>query len=322
MDDDILDKVHKLIQKAEHDSTPPAEADLCRNMADAIMRKYAIDQAKLDETRPAAQRSLPDKIEVVLTDDGSLLQYMADLSGAVARHCDCKIRHYSRYGSDGWHSNIYGFESDLRYFEILYATLRLHMLGALRPGINPAKTVAENAYILHNAGLNWFDMAKLEGWVEVPSLPGETKYMYKNSHTGERQKWAMCIGKFKQGYAEEIARRGEKWMTITPGATRTFRINAATGYVSRIGQRLREVREHRAQVGNVLALRHEDVDRMFREENPELFTPVKSTGRRGRSPKVREVPYNSTAYQSGVRQANTASLNPSATSGHTEEIPQ
>lgn len=318
--DNILRKVRSLIAKAEHESTPPEEAKAAQERADEMMRKYKLEEAELDKSRPAEARSMPEFIHVELA-DGELVGWMARLAELVAVHCDCKIRTYSRYTVNGWTSKVYGFKSDLRYYEILYTTLRLHMLGALRPGLNPALTVAENAYILHNAGLNWFDMAKLEGWYQVPPLPGEPKVMYVNRRTGERQQWSRCIGKYKQGYAQEIARRGEKWMTISPAGTRTFRENACHGYISRIDQRLRAIREKRSQIGNALAIRTDELNEFFKEDNPDLFKPIEVPKGRQRRAKIRYTPYNETAYQSGVRQANTAALDPSATKGSTKEIP-
>ena len=318
--DSVLSKVHKLIQRAEHEDTPPEEAKTAQEMADALMLKYKLDEALLDANRPAEFRTKPDKTEVPLVGDPMLQGYMQLLCDSVAQHCDCKVRHYSSYSDGTWNSKIYGFPSDLRYFKILYMELRLHMVGALRPGIDPNKSVAENAYNLHNAGLNWFDMAKLEGWVEVHSLPGEHKFMYRNSHTGERQKWADCIGKFKSGYKKEVERRGEQPLRIPPTGSKVFRENAANGYTLRINQRLRAIREKRANIGNALALRVNELDELFREENEDLFKSVKTDNKSRRRVKYVSRPFSEAGYQAGVRQANSALLDPAPSNKPTKEI--
>lgn len=321
--DSVLRKVRALIEKAEHPETPQHEAIAAQEKADALMQQYRIDEAKLDASRVAADRTRPEKTEVPLVGDHGLAMYMVDLVDAVARHCDCRIKHFSRYHEGAWQSKVYAYPSDLRYFQILYAELRLHMVGALRPSIDPLKSVAENAYVLHNAGMNWFDIAQMEGWKQVDPLPGEPKVMYVNKRTGERQKWADAVGKWKRGYAEEIKRRGEDPLHIRPGGMESFRVNAAMGYVKRIDQRLREVREGRAQIGNALAMRVDLLDEFFREDNPvrPITTPsTVSTGRRVRAPKVKTIAFNEDAYRAGVNQANTAGLNPATSNKPTKEI--
>jgi Protein of unknown function (DUF2786) len=321
-----LRKVRGLIAKAEHEGTPPIEAAEAQRLADEIMRKYKLDQAKLDASRPAEDRIKAEKTEVPLVRyDSDLLPRMANLAVYVAEHCDCKIRCYWRYDSEGvWHARVYGYQSDLRYFEIVYTELRLHMVGVLRPAIDPNKSVELNAYTLHNAGMNWFDIAKSEGWEETPSRPGEAKFMYYNPRTGQRQAWKDCIGKYKFAYQREVVRRGEQPVKIRPGGMNNYRVNAAYGYVRRIDQRLREIREHRQQVGNALALIVDAVEELYRQDAPKPSNQITAsnttTGRRGRTPKIKEIPYNAEAYEAGVRQANTASLNPAASNNPAKEI--
>jgi hypothetical protein len=311
--DSVLRKVHGLIAKAEHPSTPPKEAAEAQRMADALMYKYKVNRVQADKAVPVAQRMKADKVEIPLVEDPSLVGYMAALARSVARHCDCRIREYSTFRADGWHSRIYGYQSDLSYYQILYAELRLQMVGALRPKYDPAKSIDLNAYLMHNAGMNWFDMAQMEGWRQVPPEFGEPKVMYINDHTGQRQKWSDAVGKFKDGYKREIELRGEPWMQIPPGGMNTFRVNAANGYVVRIEQRLARIREGR-EVGTTIALLNDAVDALFKEDNPELYKPIESSapkGRRTRAPKVRHIPYSAQGYESGVRQANAAALDPS-----------
>ena len=57
--DQALDKVRKLINKAEHPDTDPAEAKIYRAKADAMMLQYAIREASLNAARPEAERSKP-----------------------------------------------------------------------------------------------------------------------------------------------------------------------------------------------------------------------------------------------------------------------
>src|SRR3954454_13937094 len=51
VDDRVLERVRKLLARAEHPATPPAEAEACSEKAAALMSRYVIDQAMLDSSR-------------------------------------------------------------------------------------------------------------------------------------------------------------------------------------------------------------------------------------------------------------------------------
>src|SRR5258708_308090 len=169
----LLEKVRALISKAEHPATDPVEAQTYREKADALMLTHMIDDIMLDQSRPPEQRAKPAFIEIELgTTRSDLTGWIATLAVQVATHCRCKLRNYTGYpqtedrswGNAIHTSKVYGYESDLRYFEVLYTELRLHMLGALRPNHDPRLSYDDNCYILHSAGYNWLDVARMYGW--------------------------------------------------------------------------------------------------------------------------------------------------------------
>jgi Protein of unknown function (DUF2786) len=333
----VLDKVRKLVAKAEHENTAPAEAEIYRAQADALMLKYAIEEASLDASRPAVSRMRPEKIEVELGDNSDLISYIAKLAQDVARHCRCQIRSYARYDwrAGTWMSKVYGFESDLRYFEILYTTLRLQMVGASAPTPDAAKSLDENVYVLHSAGFNWWEIAEGYGWRgPVRSEPGEPELMYVNRVTGERASWGKSVGSLKSAYRRELKRRGEEWLKIPPTGAKTFRRSAADGYAYRIEQRLRALRERQGTgAAVVLRSRADDLSLFFREDNPDLFRERQPCPKcaRSKSGYCRDhrpgrwtpAPFSEQGYAAGVRQANAASLDPEASSsGHSRALPR
>jgi hypothetical protein len=338
--DKVLARVRALVAKAEApiaDGASQAEREAtlteqatARKMADALMLQYAIEEITAEQSGPEMYRQKPDKIEVHLAPASDVSGYVSILAQIVARHCRCKIRLNSRYdyAEHCWTAKIYGFESDLRYYEILYTTLRLHMIGALLPKPDLTKSIRYNAYVLHNAGLNWIDIALEHGWHQVPREPGDTsKAMYVNKNTGERQPFSRAVTVYETAYKQECAARGEKPLRIPPGGKTTFRTSAAQGYAYRIQQRLKEIEEGR-QTGSeiILASRVGDINDLFKEDNPDLFrppTPEEISTRKVQ--KVREVKYvapkfNDAGYRAGVNQANTASLNPAAPARNQKEI--
>ena len=320
--DQALKRVQQLINKAEapiHETDPVRRAALeteqnaAREMADALMLKYAIEEAQLDKSRPEAARMKPGKILVSLTGYDDLLGYVAQLAQDVGKYCRCQVRSYKDYDytENCWMAAVYGFESDLHYFEIMYTTLRLHMIGALNPKPDPSESIEENAYRLHNAGLNWFDIAKLHGWVEITPKGARTP-RYRNSKTGEETGWKECIGIHKAAYQRAIKTRGEQALRVPPSGVATFRRSAAMGYSTRLRGRLRETEAGR-DPGTTIILRSrvDDISALFKEDNPELFTEQHASVN-GRKIKYVQAPYSEAGYRAGVRHANTASLNPAA----------
>lgn len=280
----VLKKVRALISTAEHPNTPPAEAQTASEMADRLMLKYAIDEALARTAAPAAERQKPGTAMIELGEDWDLMPYIAAMANHIASFTRCKIRHYVRYvgGDTGYLSKVYGFESDLRYFEILYTTIRLHMVGALRPKIDPSESLEDNCYRLHNAGYNWLQIAELYGWRKRGSFETEDprygKECWTHQRTDEKKSNWQLGSQNKRAYFKACKERGETPQKISAGGTQTYRVSAFEGYASKIGIRLRKLAGERSGDGAEIVLRSamEDVEGLFREDNPDLFQEAKA----------------------------------------------
>lgn len=305
----VLRKVRALIERAEHPETPPEEAATARATADRLMEKYAVEEWEALKSGGATGLK-PDKIKIDIGEEGDpFLERMAMLVNTVARHCRATSVWMAGSGRKGYRKEycwVYGYQSDLRYFELLYTTLHLHMAGALLPAPDPALSMGENAYNFRQAGLNWIEIAVAWGWYEVPRLDGEARNVYKNRDKGdERFSWHASVGKIKKAALVEYKSRGETPPRIPPSAALNFRYNAINGYIAKIGQRLREARRERgAGTEIVLRDRSQNIAAAVAEDFPELATVKAETTR-----------YNAEAYARGVRHAATATLNPEATGG-------
>ena len=311
--DKVLNKIRGLISKAENleelgDEASLNEAQACRAAADAMMQKYAVEEWQTMRAAPVQQK--PTRIKIDIGEEGNeFMTEMASLVNIVAKFCKCSSIWMAGSAYKAMDRQeycwVYGYESDLRYFELLFTTLFMHMGGAIFPKPDPTKTLGENAYELHNAGLNWFDIAKAYGWYQVPPQPHEPVDMYVNRETHERATWARAIGSIKKAYTQEINKRGEKFLRIPANGSKTFRLNAAQGYLNRIRQRLDEISGQRG-AGAELVLRdkEQNIDEAMIADFPGM-----SVGR------ARRTTYNATAYAKGAKHANTANLNPAATGG-------
>ncbi len=152
----ILDKVRKLIAKSESTDSPE-EGDALRAHAEKLMLEYAIEQAMLDETRPAEQRIKPEQLNIyICPSNHKLAQYFIRLMATLASHCRVEVINLNMYGKFGnTVAFCVGYASDLRYLELLYTTLFLHMSGEIEPKVDADKSFDENVHMLHAAGISW-----------------------------------------------------------------------------------------------------------------------------------------------------------------------
>jgi len=305
-----LQRIRGLIAKAENLESLGGEDNLneataCREGADKLMELYGIEEwEKLKDTDTGFK---PEKVRFDIgTGDNPFLPELATLVNVVAKFCKCQSVWMA---GSGWGSSsrqeycyVYGYPSDLRYFELLVTTLHLHMVGAIFPSPDLSKSLGENAYELHNAGLNWFDIAQAYGWAQCHSFPGEPKFMYFNKSTGERASWGKSIGRIKAAYTAEIRKRGEVALRIPPSGSHNFRVNAAQGYLKQLNIRLRKIAGERG-TGSEVVLRDklQNVTAAVEEDHPDM-----------RKTHARKATYNEAAYGRGVRHAQTAVLNPEA----------
>ena len=334
--DRILERVRKLIEMAEapiaEGASPEERAHtiqeqrMARQRADALMFQYKIQEATARAAAPPDMRTPPDKLDIEIggwgtEDEHELLGYFAMLSQSCAKHTGCLIRNYTKWSNRSAYSTVYGFESDRAYFNILYTTVRLHMVDLLIAKVDPNLSLEENCYRLHNAGYNWLDMGSLYGWHKYQYNGAETvgvQEPYKNEHTGEIWTKFQVGGKFKRAYYAACKAHGVTPQRISAGGTAAYRRSAAEGYTSMINRRLREMRGERVTTGADLVLKggEQDLQAYFEKENPDLFikAPAPAPGTQvtkkkvGRAPRIKTLSFDSRAYGIGQDHARSADL--------------
>jgi len=319
-----LRTVRAMLAKAESleelgDAHSLHEAQLCREKADKVMQEHGEQEWLAAQAADKAFK--PDRIKIDLGAARSLfLSEVATLCNVVAQFCNCRSvwMEGSGYYWDEQHQReeyawVYGYESDLRYFELLFTTLYLHMSGAIFPKPDQTKTLEENAYDMRNAGLNWIEIATAYGWREVPREEGEPKNVYVNaSDPTKRVGWSTAVGRIAAAYQREIKKRGEEAIQIPKNSTAalTYRMNAARGYLTRIKQRLTEIKLRRG-TGTEIMLRDksQNINALIDENHPTM-----------RHNDARNIKFNAAAYERGTQRANEAELNPSAGRGSTPAV--
>lgn len=302
-----LDRIRALIAKAE--ATDNAEESATyRAKADELMQKYAVEEWQASQKAQTGIK--PDRVRIDIgAGDSPFLTYTATLCGIVADFCKCSSIWVS---GSGWkvaerqeYCWVYGYPSDLRYFEMLYTSLYLHLSGAMFPRPDAALSVGANVREFRQAGLNWIDVAGAFGWNLTDRDPKHTEFTQRK--TGEKLSWNRVVNPLKAAYKKEAQARGEQMVSLGRGGggNATFRMNAVQGYLARIGQRLRETASRRT-AGAELVLRDksQNIADLVAERHPDLSEA-----------KAQRLRYNAAAYRRGVQHANEADINPAADAG-------
>jgi Protein of unknown function (DUF2786) len=121
MTDSMLEKVRKLLAKAEDPGCTAAEAEALNDKAAELIAKYGVDRALLAALSPALD-PVGDRVVAVFA------PYALDKTGllatvATALRCRTVRRKQYRDGGYGYDMHLFGFASDLERAELLYTSL-------------------------------------------------------------------------------------------------------------------------------------------------------------------------------------------------------
>src|ERR1700759_2129882 len=121
----LLDRVRKLLAKAEAEGVTPAEAEALTAKAAELMARYGIDRARLAAARPGSDRP-DDRMIAVPRPWADVRAHL--LSGlAMAMRCQCVLLTVET----GKRLHVFGYRSDLERAELLYTSLLVQMAHGL-----------------------------------------------------------------------------------------------------------------------------------------------------------------------------------------------
>lgn len=229
-----MDRVQAMLNKAEATDIE-AEAQTYREAAARIMKKYQIDEAMLAQARMAeGVDDKPDTRRITFADSFSpLLEQLFSLACATANHTGCEFLGF--WSGEGY---MVGYEKDLDYAEMMYASIRLQLLQRVDPKADPHKGYDENVYTLHEAGIKWQSIAHMmeqarynapvrsqaESW---PVTPWEVDGQGKGKKDG---------GRLIRAAKRHCRDNGLEYVAIAD--PKKFRRSYADGFVSEIRMRL------------------------------------------------------------------------------------
>jgi hypothetical protein len=125
MQTDLLDRVRKLLAKAEDEGCTPEEAEALTAKAADLMARYGIDRALLGALRPETDRPADRKFRF----EAPWADVKAHLLAALATGLRCQC--VQTQTEDGPRLHVFGYSSDLERAEILFTSLLVQMARAL-----------------------------------------------------------------------------------------------------------------------------------------------------------------------------------------------
>jgi hypothetical protein len=129
----LLDRVRKLLAKAEAEGVTPPEAEALTAKAAELMARYGIDRARLAASRPDTDRPGSRIVDIANPWAQVRAHLLAGLAGAM--RCQCVLL---STGGPGARVHVFGFRSDLERADILYTSLLLQMARGLAAAAVPA----------------------------------------------------------------------------------------------------------------------------------------------------------------------------------------
>ena len=128
----LLDRVRKLLAKAEDESVTPPEAQALTAKAAELMAKYGIDRALLAAERPETDQPSSRMLDI----DHPWARVKAHLLCGLgsALRCQCIMLHTA----DSLKVHIFGFASDLERLDVLYTSVLIQMWHGLAGAAVPA----------------------------------------------------------------------------------------------------------------------------------------------------------------------------------------
>lgn len=253
--DGIIRKCQALLARADHPNTPKPEADACRAKMDLLMLQYRISE--IGESKTGNIAPIEREFRLCPSDSEFRSNYRR-LWNIVIHHFDGMCTHESQLGDDNQPyvvARSVGYESDLRFAEIMFMSAAAAFGGRLEPTVDPEQSEAENALRMRMAGMErnriaealWGRDGRIKG-----SLHNKVGAMVKR----EAQRQEIDLSSFT-GKGVQV----NQW-----------RDDYAEGFVLEMNSRLAQLRRGNGELdtGLVLRGRKEATEEKFYELHPNL----------------------------------------------------
>ena len=184
----LLDRVRKLLAKAEAEGVTPPEAEALTAKAAELMARYGIDRARLAATRPDTDRPGSRIIDIDNPWAQVRAHLLAGLAGAM--RCQCVLLSTTKPGA---RIHVFGYASDLERADILYTSLLLQMARGLTVAVVPAGVRSVRAW--RRSWLLGFVSAVITR-VKVGRGPGGLERGGRDARAGRAPRWSWPTGRW------------------------------------------------------------------------------------------------------------------------------
>lgn len=188
--DRMMEKIRALLAQADHPNTTEAEAQTFRAKAETLMKSFRIEESSLaGEDGRALVTPISRMIRVCLYDSPYKETY-SNVASYILHHVGAEaVIKYRRDNPESAPSrddgplalwfDVVGFESDVRYFEILLTSAVTYFASRMEPAVNHALSDAANVYNLRSAGIERIKIAEMMGWGTKGSATAKVTRLYK-----------------------------------------------------------------------------------------------------------------------------------------------
>jgi hypothetical protein len=139
--DRLLDRVRKLLAKAEDESVTPPEAQALTAKAAELMAKYGIDRALLAADRPETDQPASRILDI----DNPWARVKAHLLCGLGSALRCQCILLSGTGP-GTRIHVFGYASDIERTDLLYTSVLIQMWHGLAGALVPAWSSSPRAW--------------------------------------------------------------------------------------------------------------------------------------------------------------------------------
>jgi len=245
--DAIMRRIRGLLAKADS-TTFPAEADSLRAKAEALMAQY-----RIEEITGAPVGGIDVKWTTVPVCDlrNEFRSFYTSLAATIMNHVG--MRGIQKLGEDGnWVIEMVGYESDQRFFDLLFTSAQLEFGKRMEPKYDPNESDQVNAYRMRSAGMEGRRIALAIWGKDDKSLRVKARNLYR--------KEAEALGED----IEALSGRGNNMAG--------FRASYADGFLNRLYYRLFDMRTSLGEQsqGLVLAGRKDAIDNAYYDRFPHL----------------------------------------------------
>lgn len=254
--DALLRKVQALIATADDPATTPEAAENYRAKAEGLMFKYRIDESMMNmrgTTQNAGGVSPVWRTIHVAPVDNEFYSTYAFMAAQAVSHVGGKaVRTTAHYeGRTWWVLEAVGYESDLRYAEVIFTAMSLGFAGKMEPKHNPALGDAENAYVMRSAGWTGGQIARTLWARDDKAARSKARRLFAQVAEQKGEDASVLLG---QGNSVEV-----------------YRASYADGFENEMWSRLARMRMSTGDEGAVvLKSRAENVLEAYYERYPHL----------------------------------------------------